>query len=287
MTTIQHGAGYLEQRLRSRSGNAAFIPFVVAGDPDPDLSFRIVTELAQIADAVEIGIPYSDPLADGPVIQQAAMRAISAGMTLPAAFDLIARARQVTDTPLIAFTYANPVIQYGLASFVDACKQAGADGVIIPDLPFEESGALRDIARAADLALIPLIALTSRDRVDKIAHAATGFCYCVSSLGVTGERAVFTESLRPFVEQVKMASSVPVAVGFGVGRPEQAALLSHFVDGVIVGSALVRRCETVAAAAARGDREQALAAIQELTHFAAELAQAGRLGTSSREERPL
>lgn len=266
----------LETRLREASAlRCAFIPYVVAGDPDPDTSLAVIERLARCADAIEIGIPYSDPLADGPVIQAGSLRALRAGMNLPRTFDLLRAARERTDVPLIAFTYVNPVFQYGPDRFAAACREAGANGVIVPDLPLEENAPLMAACDREGVALIPLIALTSRERVARIAASARGFAYCVSSLGVTGERSGFSEELQAFVESVRAASPVPVAVGFGISRPEHVRALSAFADGAIVGSALVRRCGDIAQALQDGAHAEARARLDALGAFAQELRDAG------------
>ncbi|MCY0875023.1 MAG: tryptophan synthase subunit alpha [Firmicutes bacterium] len=274
----QRGARAIESRLFARRENkqAAFIPFVVAGDPDFETSLRIILELAAFSDVIEIGIPYSDPLADGPVIQEGALRALHAGMTLPRSLELMRRVREKTDVPLIAFTYVNPVVQYGPEKLAQAVSQAGGDGFIVPDLPFEESDRLREAAQQEGLALIPLMSLTSKRRIDKIVKAASGFVYCVSSLGVTGERAGFADELQSFVEAVKQASRVPVAVGFGVSQPQQVAELSAYSDGVIVGSAIVRRTEAIASALNSGDEAAVTEGITALVSFCKSLAIAGQ-----------
>ncbi|PWI57094.1 tryptophan synthase subunit alpha [Sulfoacidibacillus thermotolerans] len=260
--------------MRQRGKRAAFIPFVEAGDPNEAYSLQLIVELAQFADVIEIGIPYSDPLADGPVIQAGSLRALQAGMTLKKALALIARVRAVTNVPIVVFTYVNPVIQYGPERLLQACTEVGADGLIIPDLPYEESEEIRQLADRFKLALIPLISLTSQERITKIAASATGFAYCVSSLGVTGERANFAADLEEFVKTVKAASPVPVAVGFGVSQPEHVRTLSAYADGVIVGSALVRRCQEIAAAQNAHQPELADKALHELIQFARSLSDA-------------
>ncbi len=270
------GRTAIEQAILRSGKRTAFIPFVSAGDPNEDVSFRILLDLAQFSDVIEVGIPYSDPLADGPVIQAGSQRALQAGMTLPKALRLIARVRAVSDVPLVVFTYVNPVVQYGVDALMQACADAGADGLIIPDLPFEESAETREAATRRDLALIPLISLTSHERVQMIAASATGFAYCVSSLGVTGERASFAAELRAFVDAVKRASSVPVAVGFGVSSARHVRELAEFADGVIVGSAIVRRCEEIQNALTSGDAARLDASVEALSAFARELSEAGR-----------
>lgn len=281
------GAKAIEQSLESRRqrGETAFIPFVVAGDPDFETSVEIVCQLAKVAAVIEIGIPYSDPLADGPVIQEGALRALARGMSLPRSLELIRAVRARTDVPLVAFTYVNPVVQFGYERLSDALSQAGGDGFIVPDLPFEESEELATAANRHGLALIPLLALTSHTRIERIARAARGFVYCVSSLGVTGERAAFADTLRGFVEAVRAASSVPVAVGFGVSRPEQVRELSGYADAVIVGSAIVRRIGEIAAARSSGDAHAAEALLTALYAYCADLADAGTdVGTDAGTE---
>jgi tryptophan synthase alpha chain len=273
----------LEARLREASAvRCAFIPFVTAGDPDPDTSLAVIERLARHADAIEIGIPYSDPLADGPVIQAGSLRALESGMNLPRSLDLLRAARKKTDVPLIAFTYVNPVFQYGPDRFAAVCREAGANGVIVPDLPLEESGPLSAACDREGIALIPLIALTSRERVARIAASARGFAYCVSSLGVTGERSRFSEELQAFVQSVRAASRVPVAVGFGISSPEHVRDLAEFADGVIVGSALVRRCGDIGDALRRGSRQEASDRLDALESFVSELRDAGLRGRKGR-----
>lgn len=237
---MQRGRKAVVEALADCKNRAALVPFVVAGDPDYDRSLAMLRLLGEVADVIEVGIPYSDPLADGPTIQAGAARALSAGMNLEKAMQLIAQFRAESDVPVIAFTYANPVYRTGIRRFLEMCKNAGADGVIIPDLPHEESATLRAELDQHDMAYVPLVALTSGARAEQIAKTATGFVYCVSTLGVTGERARFAAELPTFVNQVKNFSKVPVAVGFGVSNPEQVAELSTYADGVIVGSAFVK-----------------------------------------------
>jgi tryptophan synthase alpha chain len=261
------------ERAFSRPGGKALIPFLMGGDPNFDLSLRLFrTVLDAGADMVEIGIPYSDPLADGPVIQGAAVRALSAGFTLPRAFELTAKLRRHTDKALVLFTYVNPLLQYTPERFFGDAKAAGADGVIVPDLPHEESDPIRREADAHGIALVPLVAPTSDEaRVAAICTAARGFVYCVSSLGVTGERSRFSERLTELVALARARSGLPVAVGFGVSTPQQARDIASFADGVIVGSACIRRLE-------EAWRDQGThgedAVIQTLRGFTASLAEA-------------
>ncbi len=245
---MERGRIVVENALRKRNGRAGLIPFVVAGDPDVAQSLHMLRILSEVADVIEIGIPYSDPLADGPAIQGGAARALASGMNLARARDLIAQVRAYSSVPIIAFTYANPVYKTGYRAFLEGIQSVGADGVIIPDLPHEESGELRAELARLDLAYVPLVALTSGERAARIAKTATGFVYCVSTLGVTGERKQFAAQLPALVQEVKAASTVPVAVGFGVSSPEQVAELAQYADGVIVGSAFVKYAGMIGAA---------------------------------------
>lgn len=233
----------LEKAFEQLVGRAALIPFVVAGDPDFETSFDILRDiLAAGADMVEIGLPYSDPLADGPVIQAGAVRSLQAGFQLPDSMRLITALRKETEKPLIAFTYVNPILQYGVSRFFTDLAAAGGDGVIVPDVPLEEAPQLAATAQEAGIAFIPLVAPTSgEDRVKAICQQASGFVYCVSTLGVTGERKRVSESVQSLVEAVKRHTELPACVGFGVSSPEQAQEIAAYADGVIVGSAFVRR----------------------------------------------
>lgn len=254
-------------------GETAFIPFITVGDPNLEWTERIVRDLEEAgADMIELGIPYSDPLADGPVIQDAALRSLAQGTRMADAFELVGRLRQSgVKLPLILFTYVNPVIQFGIERFFATAREAGADGAIIPDLPYEESEKARSEAAKHGVDLIPLVAPTSRQRIERIVQAATGFVYCVSSLGVTGMRSRFSDDLPEFVGSVRAATALPVAVGFGVSTPEQAAEIRKFADGVIVGSAIVHRVQPLAEALASGNRTEADKAYRELLQFASAL----------------
>ncbi|WP_067618524.1 tryptophan synthase subunit alpha [Alicyclobacillus acidiphilus] len=235
----------IDQTFAGLNGEAALIPFVVAGDPDYGRSLdAIVAILEAGADMVEIGFPYSDPLADGPVIQAAALRSLQQGHQLPDCFRLIRDVRSKTEKPLIAFTYVNPVMQYGTERFFRDLAASGGDGVIIPDVPIEEAPELAQMASQYDISFIPLVAPTSgEERVRAISAQAHGFVYCVSSLGVTGERSSVASGVKSLVETVKRYTDLPACVGFGVSTPEHAAEIAAFADGVIVGSAYVRRIE--------------------------------------------
>lgn len=258
------------ERLK-RQGETAFIPFIVLGDPSLRWTERIAEELERVgADMLELGIPYSDPLADGPVIQQAALRALLQGTKITDAFDTVAKLRQSgVAIPLILFSYVNPVLQFGVDRFFQSARAAGADGVIIPDLPYEESQEARLAAAKYEVDLIPLVAPTSKHRIEKIVADASGFVYCVSSLGVTGTRDQLPDELPAFVAEVRSSTSLPVAVGFGVSTPDQATVIRTFADGVIVGSALVRKISAMADAVAANDSDGTDRTFQELLSFAA------------------
>ncbi|MDR2194120.1 MAG: tryptophan synthase subunit alpha [Treponema sp.] len=218
----------------------AFIAFVTAGDPSIEKSAEFILELSHSgADIIEIGVPFSDPIAEGAVIQQANIRALKAGATIERVFGLAETVRRESTVPLVFLTYLNPVFHYGYRAFFERCERAGVDGVIIPDLPFEEHGEVRPIAADCGVDLISLIAPTSARRIKDIARAASGFLYIVSSLGVTGVRSEITTDLSALLGAVKAETSLPAAVGFGIHTPEQAADIVRFADGVIVGSALV------------------------------------------------
>jgi tryptophan synthase alpha chain len=219
----------------------AFIGFVTGGDPSIEKTKEFVLEMARAgADLVEIGIPFSDPIAEGPVIQEANTRALAAGATVEKIFTLAEDIRALTAVPLVFLTYLNPVFRWGYDAFFKRCSQAGVDGIIIPDLPFEEQAELRESASKYGVDLISLIAPTSEARIREIAKTASGFVYLVSSLGVTGERGEITTGLASMITALRSVSSVPAAVGFGIHTSEQAAQMARIADGVIVGSAIVK-----------------------------------------------
>ncbi len=244
----------------------AVIPFLVAGDPSLEESIQAFETLLEAgADIIEIGIPYSDPLADGPVIQSASARSLSNGFSLDNVFALTKELRKKTDKAFVLFTYVNPVLQYGIREFCEEAALSGADGLIIPDLPLEESSTVRDEADKAGLALILLVAPTSDEsRIKAIAENARGFLYCVSALGVTGERMSLSDEARKLVETARKYTSLPIAVGFGIGSPQQARKVAEFADGVIVGSAYIRRIENNLPTDKSGFNE-AIKALQEFT----------------------
>jgi tryptophan synthase alpha chain len=232
----------------STANKTMFIPFIVAGDPHPDVTVELALALQQAgASILELGVPYSDPLADGPIIQRAAQRALKHGMTLKKAIELVPLMRKKgLKIPIILFTYYNPVLQLGEEYFFALAQKNSVDGVLIPDLPFEESMHIRQLSAQSGLSFISLVAPTSRKRIEKIASEAQGFLYCVSSLGVTGMRDTLPNELYEFLAEVKTYSNVPVAVGFGISRSEQVQVLKEHCDGVVIGSALVQKIEQLA-----------------------------------------
>lgn len=223
------------------AGRKAFVAFLTGGDPDVKTTEKLIPVMAEAgADVIEIGIPFSDPVAEGPVIQAADERALSAGCTTDKLFDMVARVRDKTSVPLLFMTYLNPIFTYGAERFFQRCSETGIDGVIVPDMPFEEKSEIASSCSKFGVELVSLIAPTSRDRIRKIAAEAEGFIYCVSSLGVTGVRSEIKSDVTSMIEQVRAVTDVPCAVGFGVSRPEHAEQLGAVADGVIVGSAIVK-----------------------------------------------
>ena len=222
----------------------AFIGFLTAGDPTYEASYNNIMALVKAgADLIEIGIPFSDPIAEGPVIQEADVRALKAGMTTDKAFELAARVRSETDIPLVFMTYLNPVFKYGYERFFGKCAEIGVDGLICPDMPFEEKAEADVIAKKHGVSIISMIAPTSEARIKAIAESAEGFLYIVSSLGVTGVRSEIKTDLAGIMDSVKKYARVPAAIGFGISTPEQAEKMSQLADGVIVGSGIVRLVE--------------------------------------------
>ncbi|MCL2721773.1 MAG: tryptophan synthase subunit alpha [Treponema sp.] len=219
----------------------AFIGFITGGDPNIEKTKEYVLEMVKAgADLIEIGIPFSDPVAEGHVIQEANYRALSSGTTVEKLFNLVSDIRKETDVPLVYLTYANPVFHYGYDAFFKRCSDVGLDGVIIPDIPFEEQKPVKEAAEKNGIDLISLIAPTSQERIKKIAKTASGFIYLVSSMGVTGVRSEISTDLSSIISAIKSVTDVPVAIGFGIHTPQQAAQMSKIADGVIVGSAIVK-----------------------------------------------
>jgi len=219
----------------------AFIAFITGGDPDIETTEKLIPALEFAgADIIEIGIPFSDPIAEGLVIQKASERALAAGCTVDKLFAMVARLRQKVKIPIIFMTYANPIFAYGAECFMANCAASGIDGIIVPDLPFEEKNELSQECKNHGIAQISMIAPTSLDRIKTIAKEAEGFLYCVSSLGVTGIRAEISTNLAEMISQARSASDVPCAIGFGISNPKQAREMANLADGAIIGSAIVK-----------------------------------------------
>lgn len=222
----------------------AFIPFITCGDPDLETTAAAVRAAAENgADLIELGIPFSDPTAEGPVIQMANMRALNGGITTDQIFCFVREIRREITIPMVFMTYANVVFSYGAERFIAACREIGIDGLILPDLPFEEKEEFLPLCRKYGVDLISLIAPTSENRIAMIAKEAEGFLYIVSSLGVTGVRREIKTDLSSIIKVVREHSDIPCAIGFGISTPEQAKKMADLSDGVIVGSAIVRLLE--------------------------------------------
>ena len=222
----------------------AFIPFVTCGDPDLETTAKVVrAAAANGADLIELGIPFSDPTAEGPVIQGANLRALSGGVTTDKVFDLVRELRRDVTIPMVFMTYANVVFSYSAEKFISTCNEIGIDGLILPDLPFEEKDEFQPLCDKYGVDLISLIAPTSHERISMIAKQAQGFIYVVSSLGVTGTRSEITTDLGAIVEVIRKNTDVPCAIGFGISNPEQAKKMAALSDGAIVGSAIIKILE--------------------------------------------
>jgi tryptophan synthase alpha chain len=228
-----------------RDGRKAFVGFITAGDPSLERTADAAVELEQAGvDVLELGVPFSDPLADGPVIQRASERALRRGVTLARVLELVATIRRRSELPLLLFSYLNPLVRFGLKRMADQARDSGADGVLVTDLPPEEAGEWLATARPAGLDTVFLASPTSPEaRLRRVAEASRGFVYAISRTGVTGERDSLSEDARPLVTRLKALTDEPVAVGFGISKPEQVASVASVADGVVVGSALVRFLE--------------------------------------------
>ena len=219
----------------------AFIPFVTCGDPDLETTAKVVRAMAEAgADLIELGIPFSDPTAEGPVIQAANVRALASGTTTDKIFDMVRELRKDVTVPMVFMTYANVVFSYGSEKFISSCADIGIDGLILPDVPYEEKEEFDPICKRYGLDLISLVAPTSEDRIAKVAGEASGFVYVVSSLGVTGVRSELTTDIGAMVKLIRASTKLPCAVGFGISTPEQAKKMASLSDGAIVGSAIVK-----------------------------------------------
>jgi tryptophan synthase alpha chain len=230
------------KQIRRRQGKA-FVPYIMAGDPNVARTKELVRILEECgADIIELGVPFSDPLADGPTIQKAAQRSLLGGMTLGGALELVRELRAHTQIPIIFMTYYNPIFKYGEERFAREAAAAGVDGTIVPDLPPDEAANLLSFFRKAGLDLIFLLAPTStEERIKKVAKASGGFIYYVSITGITGAKLSMDASIESHIARIRTETGKPVAVGFGISTPEEAAAVSRFADGVIVGSAIVKR----------------------------------------------
>jgi len=226
---------------RACKGKKTLIAFITGGDPDIETTEKLIVALAQSgADIIEIGIPFSDPVAEGIVIQQANERALRGGCTVDVIFDMVKRVREKVGIPILFMTYINPVFVYGKEEFMRRCSECGIDGIIVPDLPFEERDEIEGECERYGITQISMISPTSRERIETIAKDAQGFLYCVSSLGVTGVRSEINTNASEMIAQVKSISSIPCAIGFGISTPQQARDMAAVADGVIIGSAIVR-----------------------------------------------
>lgn len=219
----------------------AFIPFLTCGDPDLETTGKIIRTMSENgADLIELGIPFSDPTAEGPVIQEANIRALSGQITTDRIFDFVRGIRNEISVPMVFMTYANVVFSYGPEKFIKTCSQIGIGGLILPDLPYEEKDEFDPLCKKYGIDLVSLIAPTSKDRIEMIAKEAAGFVYIVSSMGVTGARSKITADIGAMVKLVRENTGIPCAVGFGISTPEQAEEIGRMADGVIIGSAIVK-----------------------------------------------
>ena len=219
----------------------SLIVFITGGDPDIETTEKLIPAIVESgADLLEIGIPFSDPIAEGPVIQAASKRALESGTTTDKLLEMVARVRQNVTIPILFMTYLNPIYVYGKERFLSVCRDAGIDGIIVPDMPFEEKGELSQDCTKFGIDLISMVAPTSHERIAKIAKEAEGFLYCVSSLGVTGMRSQISTNVTKVVAQAKTMTDIPCAIGFGISDANQAKEMAKIADGVIVGSAVVK-----------------------------------------------
>ena len=232
------------QELRDQ-GASAFMPYLCAGDPTPELTAKLLLTLEEAgADLIELGVPFSDPIADGPTIQRASERALTHGISLQQILEMVKSLRKKTEIPIALMSYYNPIFRMGEEAFCKAAQDAGVDGVIVPDLPPEEAQQLLEVAPRYNLATVFLVAPTSPpERMQLIASVSTGFVYCVSLTGVTGARAILSDEVAPMIAELRKHTDKPISVGFGVSTPEQATQVAQIADGVIVGSAIVNVIE--------------------------------------------
>jgi len=231
------------EELKSKN-KKAFITYITAGDPSLDITYNLVLGMeGEGVDIVELGIPYADPLADGPVIQNASQRALKSGTNITKVFQLVKKLREKTEIPIVFLVYFNSIFKYGFKKFLDNCSNNGVDGLIIPDLPLEERRELQDMMKNYSIDLIPLVAPTSKERIGAIVQNGSGFVYCISSMGVTGTRDKMGIDIDIFLKDVKKYTELPLALGFGISTPEMVKELSQSSDGLIVGSAIIKEIE--------------------------------------------
>jgi len=231
------------RRLRAR-GEKGLIAYITAGDPDLETTGRIIEALAGAVDVIELGIPFSDPLADGPVIQRASKRALASGTNIPKVLQMVSDMAAGVDVPLALMTYYNPVLRYGPEAFIRDCKEVGVDGVTVPDLPPEEGGGFIEAARRAGLDPILFVAPTSTpERVRRVAELARGFIYCVALTGTTGSNKGLSNAVQSVIGRLRKETDVPVAIGFGIADAPRAREAARYADAVTVGTALIRRIE--------------------------------------------
>ena len=235
----------MNKRITEAFANGkAFIPFLTCGDPSLEVTEQLVYAMEEAgADLIELGIPFSDPTAEGPVIQEANVRALAGGVTTDKVFAMVEKIRKNTKIPMVFMTYANVVFSYGTERFIKKAAEVGMDGLILPDVPFEEKEEFDVVCKQYGLDLISLIAPTSHERIVMIAKEAEGFVYCVSSLGVTGVRTEFASDINETVGLIKENSALPCVIGFGISTPDQAKKMGRIADGAIVGSAIVKICK--------------------------------------------
>jgi tryptophan synthase alpha chain len=247
-------------------GKKSLSAFITAGDPDISTTIRLVHTMAENgADIIELGIPFSDPTAEGPVIQRASERALKNNLKLKVIYNAVSEIRKTSDVPIVFMLYYNIIFKFGIERFFKGCHDSGVNGVIIPDLPFEEKGEISDIALKYGVDVILLVAPTSDERVEKIAIESQGFLYCVSSLGVTGTRSEFSTDFDDFFSRLNKVSKIPKLLGFGISTSEQVKRLKGYCDGVIVGSAIVKKIE---------ESEDSDKAVEIIGNFICELRQA-------------
>ncbi|WP_446899609.1 tryptophan synthase subunit alpha [Clostridium sp. LBM24168] len=224
----------------------AMISFITAGDPDFETTSELVYSMEKAgADIIELGVPYSDPIADGPTIQKSSARSLKNGTTISKIMDCVKYIRSNTEVPLVYLVYYNSVFKYGIERFISQCRNVGIDGIIIPDLPIEERKDILKIANKYEIALIPLIAPTSKERIKRIVNNASGFIYCVSTNGVTGERNEISTNMDEYMAIVSRYTDIPKAIGFGISNAEMAERLKKYCDGIIIGSAIVKKVDEI------------------------------------------